>query len=48
MTLTIMNFISGGAAQAWFSMLIFLTVVAEEVIGKWSFYQAAHGLFSSQ
>jgi DMSO reductase anchor subunit len=48
MILTIMNFILGGAAQPWFSVLIFLIVVAEETIGKWSFYQAAHKLFSSQ
>ncbi len=48
MTLTVTSFLLGGAAHIWISTLVFLIVLTEETIGKWSFYQAAHGLFSSR
>jgi anaerobic dimethyl sulfoxide reductase subunit B (iron-sulfur subunit) len=44
--LTIMNFFLGGAAYVWLGMLIFLTIVAEEGLGRWLFYQVADGSFS--
>jgi anaerobic dimethyl sulfoxide reductase subunit B (iron-sulfur subunit) len=46
MALTVTNFLTGGIVYFWLSILIFLTVVVEEAIGKWTFYQAAHGPFS--
>ncbi|HET9911231.1 MAG TPA: DmsC/YnfH family molybdoenzyme membrane anchor subunit [Anaerolineales bacterium] len=48
MALTVINFITGGMVHFWLSILIFLTVVVEEAIGKWDFYQAAHDLFLSR
>jgi hypothetical protein len=43
----ILSIISLSLPGTWLSMLIFLTVLAEEGMGRWLFYQAAHGSFSS-
>jgi hypothetical protein len=47
MVLTAMNSLIFGVVPTWVSLLIFLTLVAEEAMGRWSFYQAAHGSFLS-
>ncbi len=46
MILTVMSFFPSGAAHTWVSMLIFLIVVTEESIGRWSFYRAVHEPFA--
>ncbi len=45
MILTIMSFFLTGT---WLSMPIFLTIVAEEGLGRWAFYQARVRLFASR
>ncbi|RPJ27441.1 MAG: 4Fe-4S dicluster domain-containing protein [Chloroflexi bacterium] len=47
MVLTAMNSLIFGVVPIWVSLLIFLTLVAEEAMGRWSFYQAAHESFLS-
>ncbi|HSB02105.1 MAG TPA: DmsC/YnfH family molybdoenzyme membrane anchor subunit [Anaerolineales bacterium] len=41
----ILSIISLSLPGSWLSALIFLIVAMEESIGRWSFYQAAHGSF---
>lgn len=48
MALTMMSIFLSGVLHIWISALVFLIVVTEETIGKWSFYQAAHSSFSSR
>ncbi len=48
MALTMMSIFPSGVLHIWISTLVFLIVVTEETIGKWSFYQAAHSSFSSR
>jgi hypothetical protein len=45
MTLVFTNFITGGIAYIWLSLFVFLIVLTEEAIGKWSFYQTARKPF---
>jgi DMSO reductase anchor subunit len=47
MTLSIVALFPGDAAYPWLSLLTFLTVLAEESLGRWSFYQAVRKPFAS-
>ncbi len=42
----LLNIISLSLPGTWVSLLIFLMVLAEEGMGRWSFYRAAQNLFS--
>jgi anaerobic dimethyl sulfoxide reductase subunit B (iron-sulfur subunit) len=46
--LTVTSFFLAGTASLWLSLLAFLTILAEEIIGKWSFYQAAYSSFTAR
>jgi len=46
MALTIMSLFLGDAASIWLNTLILLTIVTEEGLGRWLFYQVADGSFS--
>jgi DMSO reductase anchor subunit len=42
MSLAVMNIFLSDVACIWVSIFVFLIVLVEETIGKWTFYQAAH------